>query len=86
MVGASEGGLRLRRPGGRAAAGAQSTLGVVLGTVKDPSGAVVSGAVVRLTNAGENTSRETVSSENGSTSSRRLAETSSFGLHLSGER
>jgi len=44
---------------------AQSTLGVVLGTVKDSSGAVVKDAVVRLTNAGENTSREALSDANG---------------------
>ncbi|MCS7023495.1 MAG: TonB-dependent receptor [Bryobacteraceae bacterium] len=35
---------------------AQSTLGVVLGTVRDATGATVSGAVVKLTNTGENTS------------------------------
>lgn len=48
-----------------AGAAAQSTMGVVLGSVKDPSGGVVRGAVVKLTNEGENTSRETLSSENG---------------------
>lgn len=44
---------------------AQSTLGVLLGTVRDASGAVVGGAAVRLLNTGENTSREAVTSENG---------------------
>jgi len=44
---------------------AQSTLGVVLGSVKDASGAVVGSAAVKLTNAGENTSRETVTNQNG---------------------
>ena len=44
---------------------AQSTLGVVLGTVKDPSGSVVKAAVVRLTNAGENTAREALTDDNG---------------------
>src|SRR5689334_24900019 len=37
---------------------AQSTFGVVLGTVRDSSGAVVAGATVRLTNTGENISRQ----------------------------
>ncbi|MBI3684446.1 MAG: TonB-dependent receptor, partial [Acidobacteria bacterium] len=46
-------------------ASAQSTLGVILGTVKDASGAVVGGAVVKLTNVGENTSRERKTNENG---------------------
>lgn len=36
----------------------QSTFGVVLGTVKDTSGAVITGATVRLINVAENTSRE----------------------------
>jgi hypothetical protein len=45
--------------------GAQSTLGVVLGTVKDPSGAVVSNANIRLTNTGERTVREAKSNSSG---------------------
>jgi hypothetical protein len=44
---------------------AQSTLGVVLGTVKDASGAVVAGASVKLTNSGEQTSREAKSNTAG---------------------
>jgi hypothetical protein len=44
---------------------AQSTLGVVLGTVRDASSAVVSGASVKLTNTGEQTSRETTSNTAG---------------------
>jgi len=37
---------------------AQSTLGVVVGTVKDGSGAVLTAASIRLTNSGENTTRD----------------------------
>src|ERR1700730_13422464 len=48
-----------------AAASAQSTFGVVLGTVKDSSGAIISGATVRLTNTGENTSHEAISDNAG---------------------
>jgi outer membrane receptor protein involved in Fe transport len=48
-----------------AASYSQSTFGVVLGEVKDGSGAVVTGARVRLTNAAENASREVVSDPNG---------------------
>lgn len=44
---------------------AQSTLAVVLGTVRDASGAVIKGAAVKLTNTGENTTRTAVSSANG---------------------
>ncbi len=44
---------------------AQSTFGVVLGSVRDSSGAVVSGAVVRLLNVGMSTDRGTISSSNG---------------------
>jgi hypothetical protein len=44
---------------------AQSTLGVVLGTVKDPTGGVIADAAVKLTNVGENTSSDTVSDVNG---------------------
>src|SRR5882724_6966167 len=46
-------------------AAGQSTFGVVVGTVRDSSGAVISGASVRLTNLGENTSRETTASPEG---------------------
>jgi hypothetical protein len=49
-----------------AAAYAQSTFGVVLGDVRDPSGAIVRDARVKLTNTAENVSRETVSNANGS--------------------
>ncbi len=48
-----------------AATYAQSTFGVVLGEVKDPSGAVVAGAKVRLTNTAENVSRDGVTDANG---------------------
>ena len=44
---------------------AQSTFGVILGTVRDASGAAVSGASVRLTNLGENVSRDGSTNENG---------------------
>jgi hypothetical protein len=44
---------------------AQSTFGVVIGTVQDPAGAMVKGAAVKLTNVGENTSRETLTAEDG---------------------
>jgi hypothetical protein len=44
---------------------AQSTLGVVLGTVKDATGAVVSGVSVKLTNSGEQTAREAKSNAAG---------------------
>jgi len=44
---------------------AQSTFGVVLGSVHDSSGAVVSGAVVRLMNTELSTARETRSSPTG---------------------
>ncbi len=48
-----------------AAAYAQSTFGVILGEVKDGSGAVVRSAKVRLTNTAENSSRESVTDANG---------------------
>jgi hypothetical protein len=44
----------------------QSTFGTVLGTVKEPSGAVVSGAAVNLTNIGTNAKRSTVTNDSGS--------------------
>src|SRR5258705_2483523 len=37
---------------------AQTTFGTILGTVTDPSGAVVPNLVVTVTNQGENTSRD----------------------------
>ncbi|MBM3752691.1 MAG: hypothetical protein FJW38_01775 [Acidobacteria bacterium] len=49
-----------------AAAYAQSTFGVVLGDVRDSSGAIVRDAKVKLTNTAENVSRETTSNANGS--------------------
>ncbi|MBL8215463.1 MAG: TonB-dependent receptor [Bryobacterales bacterium] len=45
---------------------AQSTLGVILGNVSDPSGASVSGAKVKITNLGENVSRQADGREDGS--------------------
>lgn len=48
-----------------AQAGAQSTQGSIVGTVKDPGGAVVTGATVILTNSDEGTSRETTTSNVG---------------------
>ena len=50
---------------GAAASHAQSTFGVVLGTVKDASGGVVTQASVLLTNLGENIARDTTTNENG---------------------
>jgi hypothetical protein len=44
---------------------AQSTLGVVLGNVTDPSGAAIGGAKVRIVNLGENAARETTGSNDG---------------------
>ena len=44
---------------------AQSTFGVILGTIKDQTGAVVSGASVRLTNSGEGTTREGKTNDKG---------------------
>src|SRR6266478_1559457 len=48
-----------------AAAYAQSTFGVVVGAVRDPSGAVVTGASVRLTNLEQNTSQDAKTSGDG---------------------
>ena len=47
-------------------ASAQSTSGTVLGTMKDPHGEVVAGAVVKLLNTGTNTDRSTRTGETGS--------------------
>lgn len=49
-----------------ASALAQSTLGVVVGTAKDASGAVLSGAAVQLTNSSENTTRDGKTNPDGS--------------------
>jgi len=45
---------------------AQSTLGVILGTVTDPTGASVAGAKVRVVSLGENTAREATGGGDGS--------------------
>jgi len=45
---------------------AQSTLGVVVGTVKDASGAVLTAATIRLTNSGEGTTRDGKATADGS--------------------
>src|ERR1700686_1991802 len=44
---------------------AQSTVGTILGTVTDPSGAVVANAVITITNQGENISRDVRSDAQG---------------------
>jgi outer membrane receptor protein involved in Fe transport len=44
---------------------AQSSKGIVVGTVTDPSGAVVAGATVRITNIATNVARETSTSSEG---------------------
>lgn len=44
---------------------AQSTLGVILGTVADVSGGVIAGAQVKLSNLGENTTLETTTDDSG---------------------
>ena len=44
----------------------QSTFGTVLGTVKEPSGAVVPGAKVAITNLGTNSAKSTVTDQTGS--------------------
>ena len=46
-------------------ASAQSTFGVILGTVKDNSGATVPNAKITITNTDENTTRDVVSNSNG---------------------
>ena len=44
---------------------AQSTQGAILGSVKDPAGALISGAAVTLTNTDEGVSRTTTSNASG---------------------
>jgi hypothetical protein len=44
---------------------AQSTTGTVVGTVKDPQGAAVTGAVVNLTNTGTNAKHSTMTNDSG---------------------
>ena len=44
---------------------AQSTTGTVVGTVKDVSGAIVSGAIAKLHNTGTNADRSTIAAESG---------------------
>ena len=44
---------------------AQTTFGTILGSVTDPSGAVVPNVVVTVTNQGENTSRDVRSDAQG---------------------
>lgn len=51
--------------GGAASAFAQSTFGEIRGTVTDPTGQLVSGAIIKLTNAGTNDARETRSNDQG---------------------
>jgi hypothetical protein len=46
-------------------ASAQSTTGTVLGTVKDATGASVSGAIVKLSNTGTNNSRSSIANDSG---------------------
>src|ERR1700738_1466862 len=44
---------------------AQSTFGAFVGTVKDPQGATIAGATVKLINVGTSTARETITSSTG---------------------
>jgi len=44
---------------------AQSSKGIVVGTITDPTGAAVSGSTVRITNTSTNVSRETLSTSEG---------------------
>ena len=53
---------------------AQSTFGTILGTVTDASGAVVPDLVVRITNQGENISREVRSDAQGNYQAENLKE------------
>src|SRR5262245_33749733 len=45
---------------------AQSSKGVLVGTVTDPTGSVITGASVKVTNSATNVTRETVSRSEGS--------------------
>ncbi|PYP84467.1 MAG: hypothetical protein DMF61_19875 [Blastocatellia bacterium AA13] len=49
----------------RATTFAQSSKGVLVGTVKDPTGAVVAGATVKVTNSATGVSRETATTDGG---------------------
>jgi carboxypeptidase family protein len=51
---------------GHGVASAQSTSGTILGTIKDPNGAVVAGAAVKLLNTGTNSARSTLTGDTGS--------------------
>lgn len=44
---------------------AQSSKGIIVGTITDPSGAVVGGASIKITNKATNTSRETTTGAEG---------------------
>jgi outer membrane receptor protein involved in Fe transport len=44
---------------------AQSSKGILVGTINDPSGAVVAGATVKITNTATNVARETITSTEG---------------------
>src|SRR5258707_92167 len=44
---------------------AQSSKGIIVGTTKDPSGAVVDGANIKITNKATNTTRETTTTAEG---------------------
>src|SRR4051794_24669744 len=46
-------------------AAAQSSKGIVVGTVKDPNGAIVSGANVKITNTKTGVARDTVTTPEG---------------------
>jgi hypothetical protein len=57
--------LALLSLAGTSALLAQSTTGTVVGTVKDPQGAAVTGAVVNLTNTGTNAKHSTMTGDSG---------------------
>jgi hypothetical protein len=55
----------LAMPAFSTSASAQSSKGIVVGTINDPSGAVVAGATVKITNKATNVTRETNTSSEG---------------------